>query len=230
MKNLILSLLISTFLYSNLAIANSISKEFNPIKTKERLLLTIKKVEKAITILNPKINKKKATRLATLVSIESKKNKIDPRVILAILNTESSFNQNAINKNNNGTKDISIAQINSKAWNPIDFERRTGSSLDLKRLEQDEAYAISRMSLILSHLKENFSKSDKWWFARYHSSTPEYKDAYLKKLVQNFKLLKPFGKNLLKDMPEIHHIKKLKQFSPINNSIAMTKIGETKND
>jgi hypothetical protein len=96
-----------------------------------------------------------------------------------------------------------LAQINSKAWSPERFKKNTGKALDLKKLKENDAYAIWSMGEILSFLKKNHTKRDKWWFANYHSATPEFKHLYVVGLCKSFKKLKPFGSNLLKDMPEI---------------------------
>jgi hypothetical protein len=176
------------------------------VHSKNNFVKTIAKFESAILKLNKRLKPAKATRLATLIAIESKKSKLDPRLLLAILSTESSFHQEVVSP----THDISIAQINLKSWSPKKFKERTGYDLDPKRLKKEEAYAISRMCLILLYLKDNYGDSDKWWFARYHSATPQYKKDYIRQLTARFKILKPFGNTLLKDMPPIEHLAKMR--------------------
>lgn len=204
----ILTILSFLFLSATAASANSLDD-------KENFLITVSRFESAILKLNKHINKNNATRLGTLISIESKKRKIDPRVFLAIINTESSFNQKALNKNKNGSVDVSLAQINSGAWTPKRFKEKTGKTLDLKRLKENDAYAIWVMGEILSLLKNNFARKDKWWFANYHSATPSFKRLYITRLCHSFKQLKPFGRNLLKDMPEIKSLASLHQINPV---------------
>jgi hypothetical protein len=205
-------LTILTFLFLSGASAFAESS----VDAKEKFLITVTRFESAILKLNKHIDKKNATRLGTLIAIESKKRHIDPRVFLAIINTESSFNQKALGKNiDKKTKkvtsiDISLAQINSKAWAPERFKSKTGKNLDPKKLKENDSYAIWAMGEILSHLKPDSSKKskfkDKWWFANYHSYTPEYKKEYISSLMKSFRQLKPFGRDLLKDMPEIDQL------------------------
>lgn len=198
-KYLLGILMIFGLLSTVAAHADASESQFN---AKEGFLITISRFESAILKLNNRLTHKQATRLATLIAIESKKNGLDPRIVLAILNTESSFNQKAVSS----TGDLSIAQMNPKVWTPKMFQSRTGQTIEWSRVKKDEAYAISRMVLILSWLKNSFSKHDKWWFARYHSATPEFKNIYIVKLTKNFKILKPFGRNLLRDMPTVKSI------------------------
>ena len=201
-------LTICTFLILSGTLANAASS----VDDKEKFLITVTRFESAILKLNKKIDKQKATRLGTLIAIESKKRNIDPRVFLAIIDRESSFNQKALGKNlDKKTKkvlsvDVSLAQINSKSWCPVRFKKNTGKDLDVKKLKENDAYAIWAMGEILSFLKKSdqkLKKHDKWWFANYHSFTPEIKHLYISDLCKSFKRLKPYGKNLLKDMPEV---------------------------
>jgi hypothetical protein len=192
----------------------------NSLNDKERFLITVSRFESAIQKLNKNIDKKNATRLGTLIAIESKKTKIDPRIFLAIINTESSFNQKAFNKNKDkftgkvNSVDVSLAQINSKAWSEKSFKFRTGKNLDSKKLKENDSYAIWAMGEILIHFKKENMKfnpkhRDKWWFANYHSYTPQYKKQYISSLMRSFRQLKPFGRNLLRDMPELNQLSKI---------------------
>jgi hypothetical protein len=185
----------------------------NAIKTKTNLVEASKKtkyefkkaasrIEKAILTLNPSVNPKKARRLSAIVAINSVKYKIDPRIMLSILNVESSFDQSAVSS----TNDISIAQINLNVWTPSFFKNKTGKPLDVKRLKRDEAYAISRMCLILNYYKGKFP-NDKFWYARYHSSTPKFKSAYLSKLIKSVKKIKFLGSDIIKDIPKFSDLK-----------------------
>ena len=187
-------LMISTTAFSN--------QDDSELRIKKSFIKTVHKVEKAVLKLNKKVTPKKATRIATLVAVEAKRHRQDPRLILSILNVESGFNQNAVSK----THDISIAQINPKKWTPSFFKEKTGADLDLKRLKKDEAYAISRMCFILDYLKANYGEKDRWWFARYHSATPKHKREYLRLLAANYKLLKYMDRDLLQEMPSLEDL------------------------
>lgn len=174
----------------------------NKGSTEEGFLRVISRIERAILTLNPKLNKKYAKKLSIIVAINSRKYNLDPRLLISIMNTESSFNQKAVSS----TNDISIAQINLAVWTPSFFKKKTGKDLDVKKLKEDEAYAISRMCLILLFYKNEFP-TDKTWYARYHSGTPKYKRLYLHKLYKNAKKIEPIGKNLLAGMPTLSEIK-----------------------
>jgi soluble lytic murein transglycosylase-like protein len=134
-------------------------------------------LESVILTFNPKISKDYAKKLAKIAKENAVKHNLDPHLILSILNTESSFNQRAISS----TNDISIAQINTSVWTPEYFKKVTGESINQSKLLKDEAYAVSRMCLILKHYKKRYPK-DKNWFARYHSGTPVHKERYSNKV------------------------------------------------
>lgn len=109
---------------------------------------------------------------------------IDHRIFLAIIETESKFNQAAVSS----TGDYSLAQINYKRWNE---ERiRLGKSpLDFAKLKADPKYSLEIMADILQILKTRFSNRDPLWFARYHSSTKSKKEGYAKKLIKTIRLI-----------------------------------------
>ena len=176
-------------------------------KTKNNLKKVVSRIESAILTLNPKLKKDYANKLAIITAINARKYRIDPRLMLSIMNTESSFNQNAVSS----TNDVSIAQINLNVWTPSFFKKTTGQSLDVSRLKKDESYAISRMCLILNYYKNEFP-NDKAWYARYHSSTPKHKSNYNYKLVKSAKKIKHYGNNLLKEMPTLSEIKVALQY------------------
>lgn len=136
-------------------------------------------VENKIEVLAPHLGAKAKRRIAALVSAESLRTGISAAIMLAILKTESDFNQTAVSS----TNDLSIAQINPRVWGKGDrFFKITKKHLNVARLKRDDAYAIYCMSEILRFLKAKHSKNDKWWFARYHSANPVYKEPYKRKL------------------------------------------------
>lgn len=96
---------------------------------------------------------------------------VSPWVLRAIIQVESSFNPNALNKNNNGTVDVGIAQINS---------------IHFKELEK---YGIARRDLMNGcissyvaawHLRKQIKAYGNTWFAvgAYHSATPCFNRRY----------------------------------------------------
>jgi hypothetical protein len=96
---------------------------------------------------------------------------VSPWILRAIIQVESSFNPNALNKNNNGTVDVGIAQINS---------------MHLKELGK---YGIGQRELMNGcissyvaawHLRKQVVAYGNTWFAvgAYHSATPCFNQRY----------------------------------------------------
>ena len=115
-------------------------------------------------------------KVANAVAKVSDVNKIDPRLFLAIMKVESSFNQGAVSS----TGDFSMAQINYANWSK-EFKRLKKAPLDKQKLSTDIDYSISKMGEILTII-HNRHKTDSIWYARYHSSTPDLKIGYSKKV------------------------------------------------
>lgn len=88
--------------------------------------------------------------------------------------------------------DYGIAQINFHTW---------GKVLDLNKelLLTDIDYSIAAGAKILYYYKKNFSKHDPKWHLRYHSNTPEYKNAYGKVLHKRIKKINKFVKDNKKE-------------------------------
>lgn len=148
-----------------------------------------------------KLPDRERLRFATLITLSCKKYEIDPRIMVSILKVESDFRQKAVSN----TGDYSVAQINFKIW-AKNFRKMDKDPLHFQRLKDDDAYAIFRMGEILHDLQTNFSKKDEFWFARYHSNTPKFKNLYIKKLQSNLKKLLPYGSSLLEDLPSYEKI------------------------
>lgn len=166
----------------------------------EQFQNTVQKVDEAIYSVI-KLPDRERVRFATLITLSCKKYKIDPRIMVSILKVESDFKQKAVSN----TGDYSVAQINFKVW-AKNFRKLDKDPLHFQRLKEDDAYAIFRMGEILNDLQSNFSKKDKFWFARYHSNTPKYKNVYIKKLQVNLKKLLPYGPDLLSELPSYEKI------------------------
>jgi hypothetical protein len=113
---------------------------------------------------SPKIKIDYAKRIVFYVEKYSKIYDIDPKLMLAVFRQESNYSLGAVNKK---TKDFSIGQINIK--NVRHFK------MDQKRLHTDLEYAIERSFFIMSQ----FKGSGKHWWARYNSSKPTAKHAYI---------------------------------------------------
>lgn len=124
--------------------------------------------------------------IAHSVYIHSKANGIDATLVIAILMTESTFNQSAVSS----TGDLGIGQINPKVWG-AELKRLKRKPLDIKRLKKDMDYAVARTVEILSIVKKD---SDPYWVGRYHSKTPSLKKAYfvrVQKQLQKLQANKP---------------------------------------
>lgn len=103
---------------------------------------------------------------------------------MAIIDTESSFNHEAVSS----TGDLSLAQVNVNVWNK-EFIRLNLAPIDTEKLKVDKTYALDVMGRILNILKSRYGKQDRRWYARYHSKTKKYKRNYLQKLESRMRLL-----------------------------------------
>jgi hypothetical protein len=173
----------------------------------------IKKVDEAIYSII-KLPDRERIRFATLITLSCKKYNIDPRIMIAILKVESDFNQSSRNtysckfkreSDKNKCGDHSVAQINYHIWVKR-FRALDKAPLHFEKLKEDDAYAIFRMGEILAELQKQHSKNDNFWFARYHSATPKFKNAYIKKLQVHLKKLLPYGPNMLEKLPKYESI------------------------
>jgi hypothetical protein len=171
MKKFITLLIILTSLFgAQTASPKIVSVNLNDLKE-------VKNVEKMIKAIKPALNDYKRMKLAFHLNNISKKYKIDPKIMIAIIDTESDFDNTKIST----TGDLSLAQINTDIWNR-ELKRMKLPEIDSKRLKTDEHYALNQMAMILSILKNRHSSKDGIWFARYHSHTKKYKNVYFAKV------------------------------------------------
>lgn len=96
---------------------------------------------------------------------------VSPWIVRAIIQVESSFNQNAMNKNNNGTVDVGIAQINSMHFKEL---RRHGIA------PRDLMNGCISSYVAAWHLRKQINAYGNTWFAvgAYHSATPCFNQRY----------------------------------------------------
>ena len=134
-------------------------------------------VSSLIVRLQSNVNHERLNSISESILDTSLKYKLDPRVLLAIIDTESDFRQGMISH----TGDLSLVQINPGVWNK-EFARMKRTLIDAKKLQGSEAYAIDRMGEILHILKSRYSSDDGKWFARYHSRTKKLKNLYHSKV------------------------------------------------
>lgn len=141
-------------------------------------------IAKMISVLKPEFSMAKRHDVATKIHQALNKYKIEPQIVVAIIDAESDFNHGMVSS----TGDLSMAQVNVEIWNK-EFERMKMSPIEAERMKADEAYSLEVMAQILQILKTRYEKKDKKWYARYHSKTQKHKSAYLNKLTARLKLL-----------------------------------------
>lgn len=140
-------------------------------------------IAKMMKTLKPTISSTQKHELSMKIHEVLSRYDIPPQILLSIIDTESSFNQNAVSS----TGDLSLAQINVEIWNK-EFERMKKPLIDSERLKKDEKYALETMVKILTLIKNRY-KHDRRWYARYHSKTKKHKSLYLSKLEYRMKKL-----------------------------------------
>jgi soluble lytic murein transglycosylase-like protein len=105
------------------------------------------------------------------VSHAAQYHKVNPWILRAIIQVESSFNPAAVNRNRNGTLDIGIAQINS-----MHFKELAKYGIN----EKDLLNGCIASYVAAWHLKKQINAYGNTWFAvgAYHSATKCYNDRY----------------------------------------------------
>lgn len=141
-------------------------------------------IARMIKVIQPELNETAKNRIAKSLYSTTRKYKIDPKLMVAIIGTESDF----VNEKISTTGDLSLAQINTVIWNK-EFVRLGLNKLNPKLLKKDEAYALNKMAEILNILKVRHAKNDSKWFARYHSHTKKYKNLYSLKVEKRMRLI-----------------------------------------
>ena len=141
-------------------------------------------IAKMISIVQPELKEGAKNRIAKSLYNTTKKYRLDPKLMIAIIGTESDF----VNEKVSTTGDLSLAQINTDVWNK-EFSRLGLDKLNSKLLKKDEAYALNKMAEILNILKFRHGKSDSKWFARYHSQTTKYKNLYSIKVEKRMRMI-----------------------------------------
>lgn len=96
---------------------------------------------------------------------------VNPWVLRAIIQVESNFNPNALNKNNNGTVDVGIAQINSMHFKELG---KYGIA------QRDLMNGCISSYVAAWHLRKQINAHGNTWFAvgAYHSATKCYNERY----------------------------------------------------
>ncbi|MDO9182986.1 MAG: transglycosylase SLT domain-containing protein [Bacteriovorax sp.] len=143
-----------------------------------------KLLAKMINAIQPELNSKAKNRIAKSLYKTAKDYNVDPKLMIAIIGTESDF----VNEKVSTTGDLSLAQINTQIWDK-EFIRLGLKKLNPKLLKKNELYALGRMAVILNILKSRHAKKDNQWFARYHSQTKKLKNLYSKKVEKRMRMI-----------------------------------------
>jgi hypothetical protein len=154
-----------------------------------------------ISVVQPEMDEESRDEMAVMIAKVSKKFKIAPEIIVSIIDTESNFKASMVSS----TGDLSIAQINVDVWNK-EFSRLGLPIISKEKVVSDLEYSLHFMAEILSVLKTRYAKTDPNWFARYHSSTPKFKNNYFKKLTFRLDLIAR-SENLRNQIAQIENIK-----------------------
>ncbi len=141
-------------------------------------------IDKMIAVVQPELKPENRDKIAKHMAKALEKHKVEPQIMVAIIDTESNFYGSKISS----TGDLSVAQINPDVWNR-ELVRLKREPIDLTRIKTDQEYALTRMAEILEILKKRYAKVDSKWYARYHSSTRHLKKGYLRKLEMRLKML-----------------------------------------
>ncbi len=138
-----------------------------------------------ISIVQPELDHNIRNKVAADISRAISKFKVEPQIMVALIDTESNFQYSKVST----TGDLSIAQVNVEVWNR-EFTRMKMPLIKKKDLvKKDQQYAMNVMAQILTILKSRHGKSDRRWYARYHSNTTKYKMDYLRKIEVRMKML-----------------------------------------
>ena len=141
-----------------------------------------------INVVRPELNEEDRDTIAGQISEALKKHKIEPQIIVSIIDTESNFKSDKVSS----TGDISVAQINVEVWNK-EFIRMNLPLMIKEQIESNQEYALLKMAEILNIIKQRYEKIDRRWYARYHSNTHRHKSDYLHKLELRLKMLASAG-------------------------------------
>lgn len=142
-------------------------------------------IAQMISIVQPELEVNARNKIANDIHHAIKKHKVEPQIIVALIDTESNFQYNKVSS----TGDLSLGQVNVDVWN-AEFKRMKLPLIQKDLLvTEDQGYAMEKMAQILNILKSRHSKRDRRWYARYHSNTTKYKMDYLRKIEVRMKML-----------------------------------------
>lgn len=130
-------------------------------------------INSIIAKMQPNNSVAETVQIAREVEHFSQKTNLDWKLILAIFAQESTFQKDPQNcvASLQRCHDFGIGQINYKTWGAY-------FKLDKKRLVTDYHYSIKSSVDILVYYRHLYGSRDANWYLHYHSSTPEFRDAY----------------------------------------------------
>lgn len=133
-----------------------------------------------IATLRPKMRAAEVVSLANSINVCAESRKLDPMVMVAIIEKESGFRKGLkacwphAKKPGVITCDRGLAQVNElwiRKW-----------KLDEDRLQNDSTYNVCVQARILAAIKKESGSTDPNWVGRYHSKTPSKKLRYMNKI------------------------------------------------
>ena len=147
--------------------------------------------------LKPSLGYDSALELSNSFYRISKKYQLDPRMLVSIAYQESSLELGAVRKVSgyNMSKSAGYAEVtigSDFCMMQINYHNIRAYELDIERLLSDVAYCVESGAMILKSFEKRFGKLEEYWWTRYNSCTPAYREMYQKLVTKHWtKILPP---------------------------------------
>ena len=128
---------------------------------------TIEKIFATPDSILTKYGRKNAQKIAEFVVKAADKYDIDENILLAILSSETGFNQNAVS--HTGVR--SIAQITSKTFNSLQQKKRIDKSHSMDKIVSNVEAAIYAAADIINYFSKHMHNNIEMIFAEYNGGT-----------------------------------------------------------
>lgn len=128
---------------------------------------TIEKIFATPDSILTKYGRKNASKIAEFIVKAADKYDIDENILLAILSTETGFNQEAVS--HTGVK--SIAQITSKTFNSLQQKKRIDKSHSMDKIVSNVEDAIYAAADIINYFSKHMHNNIEMIFAEYNGGT-----------------------------------------------------------
>lgn len=141
----------------------------------------LKETVQIIEQLQPKVSEQYALELASSINRVVKKYELPKTKFIAILFQESSLwvdPSNCLKNSESCSKDYGIGQVNFPTWGEH-------LNIDKVRALTDLQYSVEISAKVL-HSYKRFKKSEKNWWSRYHSKTPERRKDYEERVLYHY--------------------------------------------